>query len=96
MVASLHHPDLATVHEAGEEPVLRAYHAAAAASLRQLSGDHRGALRRLSRLRDEIAAQDRATRDGLTGLFDRRHFFDLAEHSLNIGHRYDRPVAAAA
>jgi diguanylate cyclase (GGDEF)-like protein len=39
--------------------------------------------------------QELATRDGLTGLFNRRHFFELAERSMNLSRRYDRPLAAA-
>jgi diguanylate cyclase (GGDEF)-like protein len=39
--------------------------------------------------------QELATHDGLTGLFNRRHFFELAERSMNLSRRYDRPLAAA-
>jgi diguanylate cyclase (GGDEF)-like protein len=33
-----------------------------------------------------------ATTDGLTGLFNRRHFMPLAEAEINRAHRYERPI----
>ena len=38
--------------------------------------------------------EELATRDGLTGLFNRRHFFDLAEHRAGLWRRYQWPIAA--
>ncbi|MBA4320463.1 MAG: diguanylate cyclase, partial [Flavobacterium sp.] len=35
-----------------------------------------------------------ATTDGLTGLFDRRHFFELAEQELKATKRYKRDLCA--
>jgi diguanylate cyclase (GGDEF)-like protein len=35
-----------------------------------------------------------ATRDGLTGLFNRRHFYSLAEHRAGLWRRYRWPIAA--
>jgi diguanylate cyclase (GGDEF)-like protein len=37
---------------------------------------------------------DLATQDGLTGLFNRRHFFDLAHTHVEAAHRSGRPLAA--
>jgi diguanylate cyclase (GGDEF)-like protein len=36
-----------------------------------------------------------ATKDPLTGLLNRRHFFQLAEEECARCHRYERPIAAA-
>ena len=38
--------------------------------------------------------EDLATQDGLTGLFNRRHFFDLAHAHIEAAHRSRRPLAA--
>ncbi|MBC8492163.1 MAG: diguanylate cyclase [Chloroflexi bacterium] len=35
-----------------------------------------------------------ATTDGLTGIYNRRHFFELAEHELSRARRYGHPVSA--
>jgi len=35
-----------------------------------------------------------ATTDGLTGVFNRRHFFELAEREFERSHRYQRPLSA--
>jgi diguanylate cyclase (GGDEF)-like protein len=51
----------------------------------------------------EIAAQkevearlrDAATRDPLTGIYNRRHFFDVAAKELERSRRYERPLALA-
>ncbi|HYN96658.1 MAG TPA: diguanylate cyclase, partial [Pilimelia sp.] len=37
--------------------------------------------------------EELATRDSLTGLFNRRHFFDFARHRVAASHRYERPMA---
>ncbi|MEW6283090.1 MAG: sensor domain-containing diguanylate cyclase, partial [Candidatus Eremiobacterota bacterium] len=35
-----------------------------------------------------------ATTDGLTGLFNRRHFFQVAERELGLAHRHNEPLSA--
>jgi diguanylate cyclase (GGDEF)-like protein len=38
--------------------------------------------------------QELAIRDGLTGLYNRRHFFELSEHRIRLWRRHHAPVAA--
>ncbi len=45
-----------------------------------------------ARLFEEV--QRLAITDGLTGLYNRRHFFELAERELERSRRYDRPLSA--
>jgi diguanylate cyclase (GGDEF)-like protein/PAS domain S-box-containing protein len=44
-----------------------------------------------ARLYEQV--QHLATTDGLTGIYNRRHFFDLAERALNIAQRYGHPIS---
>jgi diguanylate cyclase (GGDEF)-like protein/PAS domain S-box-containing protein len=57
-----------------------------------LFASHAGAAIRNARLHAEL--HELAIRDSLTGIFNRRHFFDLAEKAFMHARRYKRPLSA--
>jgi len=57
-----------------------------------LFASHAGAAVRNARLHSEL--HELAIRDSLTGIFNRRHFFDLAEKAFKHARRYKRPLSA--
>jgi diguanylate cyclase (GGDEF)-like protein/PAS domain S-box-containing protein len=57
-----------------------------------LFASHAGAAIRNARLHTEL--HELAIRDSLTGIFNRRHFFDLSEKSFKHARRYKRPLSA--
>jgi diguanylate cyclase (GGDEF)-like protein/PAS domain S-box-containing protein len=57
-----------------------------------LFASHSGAAIRNARLHAEL--HELAIRDPLTGIFNRRHFFDLSERSFSQARRYKRPLSA--
>jgi len=57
-----------------------------------LFASHAGAAVRNARLHTEL--HELAIRDSLTGIFNRRHFFDLAEKAFKHARRYKRPLSA--
>jgi diguanylate cyclase (GGDEF)-like protein len=38
--------------------------------------------------------EEMATKDGLTGLYNRRHFFELGEQQMRTWRRYEQPIVA--
>ncbi|MCB2178703.1 diguanylate cyclase [bacterium] len=46
------------------------------------------------RKRTQAKLEELSRKDPLTGLFNRRHFFELAEREFARSHRYNRPVSA--
>jgi diguanylate cyclase (GGDEF)-like protein len=57
-----------------------------------LFASHAGAAIRNARLHTEL--HELAIRDSLTGIINRRHFFELAEKSFKHARRYKRPLSA--
>jgi diguanylate cyclase (GGDEF)-like protein len=57
-----------------------------------LFASHAGAAIRNARLHMEL--HELAIRDSLTGIFNRRHFFDVSEKAFRHARRYKRPLSA--
>jgi diguanylate cyclase (GGDEF)-like protein len=57
-----------------------------------LFASHAGAAIRNARLHAEL--HELAIRDSLTGIFNRRHFFELSEKAFKHARRYNRPLSA--
>jgi diguanylate cyclase (GGDEF)-like protein/PAS domain S-box-containing protein len=57
-----------------------------------LFASHAGAAIRNARLHAEL--HELAIRDSLTGIFNRRHFFELSENAFMHARRYKRPLSA--
>ncbi len=77
----------------GQERLINWHNNAVLSSLGNISGVLSIGMDVTERVRVEQALRYQATTDPLTQIFNRRHFFDLAQQELERSHRYERPLS---